>query len=71
MQERDIVKQCFGIQLTPKLQGASAIMPHSSAAVGCAGATFDFGSALALMRQMVLFLEKKYQNAINNTATTI
>ncbi|MDP3105665.1 MAG: hypothetical protein Q8M95_13780 [Candidatus Methanoperedens sp.] len=41
MQERDIVKQCFGIQHTPKLQSASAIMPRSSAAVGCAGATFD------------------------------
>ncbi|MFZ3168568.1 MAG: hypothetical protein WA130_13210 [Candidatus Methanoperedens sp.] len=48
MQQMDIVKQCFGIQITPKLQSASAIMPRSSAAVECAGATFDLKKIIIL-----------------------
>jgi hypothetical protein len=42
MQQWGIVKQCFRFRHTPKLQSASAFMPRSSAAVGSAGATFDF-----------------------------
>jgi hypothetical protein len=62
MQQRDIVKQCFGIQHTPILQSASAIMPRSSAAVGCAGATFDFIDVVGFFFQAIhAILSKLYR----------
>jgi len=41
MQQRNVVSNASGIQHTPNYKAPAQSCPGSSAAVGCAGATFD------------------------------